>query len=106
MKYDKGLFIFRRDLRIYDNTTLIKASDMCKEIICCFIFTPAQVTSENKYKSENAVQFMIETLNDLNHELKKHDCELQTFFGTNTEVLNLIFKQNKIDGCFFTPLKI
>jgi len=101
MKYDKGLFIFRRDLRIYDNTTLIKASDMCKEIICCFIFTPAQVTSENKYKSENAIQFMIETLNDLKHELKKHDCELQTFFGTNTEVLNSIFKQNKIDGCFF-----
>ena len=43
MKYDRGLFIFHRDLRITDNIGLIAANIQCNEVISCFIFTPEQV---------------------------------------------------------------
>ena len=48
-KYEKGLFLFYRDLRNLDNPTLIELNRLCKSIITIFIFTPEQVTSENKF---------------------------------------------------------
>lgn len=61
-KVENGLFIFRRDLRIVDNKGLLEASRKCANVFTVFIFTPEQVTSANKFKSDNAVQFMIESL--------------------------------------------
>ena len=58
-KYNNGLFIFRRDLRIVDNIGLNLANKQCKRIYPIFIFTEEQVTDANPYKSDNAVQFMI-----------------------------------------------
>ena len=49
----KGLFIFHRDFRIYDNITLNEMVDKCEEVNCCFIFNPEQVTSKNDFKSDN-----------------------------------------------------
>ncbi len=63
--FENGLFIFRRDLRIQDNIGLNTAVEKCKNIYPVFIFTPEQVTDKNKYKSDNAIQFMIESLDDL-----------------------------------------
>ena len=64
-KYDKALFIFHRDLRIDDNTGLMAAQASAKTMIPCFIIDPAQVTKRNHYKSDNALQFMFESLLDL-----------------------------------------
>ena len=64
-KFENGLFIFRRDLRIIDNNGLNLLNEYCKNIYTIFIFTPEQVGSGNKYKSDNSVQFMIESLHDL-----------------------------------------
>ena len=61
MKYKKGLFIFRRDLRLIDNTTLMEASKECEKVYSIFIFTPEQI-NKNSYKSSNAIQFMITCL--------------------------------------------
>ena len=83
--FEKGLFIFRRDLRIHDNISLISLANECKQIICCFIFTPEQVSSSNKYKSDNAVQFMIESLIDLDQELKKKAPNFIVFMVINTK---------------------
>ena len=56
-----GLFIFRRDHRLNDNTSLKQLLNKCSKIYTIFIFTPEQV-EKNKYKSEHSVQFMIESL--------------------------------------------
>jgi len=61
----KTLFIFRRDLRTYDNTTLNKiiSKNPKMEIIPIFIFNKKQIEEkENKYYSKNAVQFLFESL--------------------------------------------
>lgn len=63
-KYGRSLFLFRRDLRIPDNTGLIEASSASETVVPAFIFDPRQA-SRNPYFSLNAFQFMIESLHDL-----------------------------------------
>lgn len=86
-KLENGLFIFRRDLRIVDNNGLNFLSELCNNIYTIFIFTPEQVGSGNKYKSDNAVQFMIESLEDLASEISKEGGKLHTFYGHNEKVI-------------------
>lgn len=86
-KMENGLFIFRRDLRIVDNNGLNFLSTLCNNIYTIFIFTPEQVGSGNKYKSDNAVQFMVESLIDLSSEIKKEGGHLYTFYGQNEKVI-------------------
>lgn len=105
--YNKSLFIFHRDLRLHDNTGLIAACAQSKTVIPCFIFTPQQVSDENAYKSNNALQFMIESLEDLGDQLHKEDGRLYLFHGTSEKVVADLIKHEKIDAVFsnkdYTP---
>jgi deoxyribodipyrimidine photo-lyase len=86
-KFENGLFIFRRDFRIIDNNGLNLLNERCKNIYTIFIFTPEQVGSGNKYKSDNSVQFMIESLQDLASQISKSGGHLYTFFGHNDKIV-------------------
>jgi deoxyribodipyrimidine photo-lyase len=86
-KMENGLFIFRRDLRIVDNNGLNFLSELCNNIYTIFIFTPEQVGSGNQYKSDNAVQFMVQGLQDLASEIHKEGGKLHTFYGHNEKVI-------------------
>jgi len=92
MVYENGLFIFRRDLRIVDNNALNMIQTQCKNIFTIFIFTPEQVTSSNSFKSDNAVQFMIESLEDLSKEIQQKGGHLYTFYGENTKIVRQCIK--------------
>ncbi len=109
-KFENGLFIFRRDLRIIDNKGLNLANDTCKNIFPVFIFTPEQVGSSNKYKSDNSVQFMIESLQDLSSQISKQGGKLLTFYGKNNKIISDCIDALKIDYiCFnrdITPYAI
>ena len=98
MKYT--LFIFRRDLRLEDNNGINYALENYENIIPIFIFTPEQVVN-NKFKSDNAIQFMVESLKNLNENLEKHKSKLRIFFGSNEDVLNNIIKNNEIENIVF-----
>ena len=39
----RSLFIFRRDLRVFDNTGLLEAARLADEVVVCFIFDEAIV---------------------------------------------------------------
>ena len=99
-KYEKGLFIFHRDLRIIDNIGLINASSQCKELFVCFIFTPDQVGKSNSYRCQNAIQFMIESLEELSQEIEKQGGELLIFYDKQTKVIEQFIDQN-IQAVFF-----
>jgi deoxyribodipyrimidine photo-lyase len=86
-KFENGLFVFRRDLRIIDNNGLNLLNERCKNIFTIFIFTPEQVGSGNKYKSDNSVQFMIESLQDLSNQISKAGGRLYTFYGHNDKIV-------------------
>lgn len=96
-KFENGLFIFRRDLRIVDNKGLNFLSELCKNIYTIFIFTPEQVGSGNKYKSDNAVQFMIESLQDVSSEIHKKGGKLYTFYGHNDKIVSECIKDFNIN---------
>jgi deoxyribodipyrimidine photo-lyase len=87
-----GIFIFRRDLRIFDNIGLHEMTKICKRIIPIFIFTPEQVTEKNKFRSKNAIQFMIESLDDLAGNLSIHKSGLYCFMGENVDVIQSVLK--------------
>lgn len=108
--HDIGLFIFRRDLRLKDNTGLIKALKECKTVIPCFIFDPAQVGESNTYRSMNAVQFMVESLEDLQEQLHACDAKLYLFYGASDAVLRALLNAVKINAVYcnsdYTPFSI
>lgn len=68
------LFIFRRDLRVVDNTAwkacildARRAGSPQQRVFPCFIFQEAQINpARNPYFSSNTVEFMIQSLHDLN----------------------------------------
>ena len=89
----KTLFIFRRDLRIHDNTTLnlVKNKYPKSEILPIFIFNKKQINeNENKYYSKNAAQFLFESLDELN---------FMNYYYTDNEIaiLDELYKKYKFD---------
>jgi len=100
-KYENGLFIFRRDFRVIDNVGLNLANSICKRIYPVFIFTPEQVTGANKFKSDNAVQFMIESLQDLSSQISKMGGHLMCFYGHNNSIVSNLIKELDINVVCF-----
>ena len=100
-----SIFIFRRDFRIKDNTAwnyMLENSN--NKIYPIFIFTPEQINI-NSYKSDNSVQFMIESLLELSKQIKLTFC-----YGHIEDVLNNIIKNNKIEAIYtntdYTPYSV
>ena len=89
----KTLFIFRRDLRIYDNTSLnmVKNKYPKSEILPIFIFNKKQIDENvNKYYSKNAAQFLFESLEEL---------DFMNYYYTDNEIsiLDDLYKKFKFD---------
>ena len=106
-KYNTSIFIFRKDFRLQDNTGLIAALQQSKTVIRIFIFTPEQVMN-NQYASNNCIQFMVESLAELDDELKhKVNSRLFYFFGRSNNVIKQILTDTIIDAIFvnrdYTP---
>ena len=101
MVYSSGLFIFHRDLRLTDNTGLLNACSQCKKVYCCFIFTPEQVGNQNAYKSKNAIQFMIESLEELTEEIHKRGGELILMYGKQLSSVKHLIEKLEINAVFF-----
>jgi deoxyribodipyrimidine photo-lyase len=101
MIFENGLFIFRRDLRIIDNNSLNIMNSKCKNIYTIFIFTPEQVSNSNKYKSYNAIQFMIESLENLYQEINNSGGKLYTFYGDNNKIISYLIERLNIDYLSF-----
>lgn len=105
-KFKKSLFIFKRDLRSYDNTGLNLALKESEKIITCFIFDPRQI-EKNEYKGSNSIQFLVESLEDLKKELDTKNGKLYFFYGKHEEVIEKFILKEKIDAVYtnrdFTP---
>lgn len=105
-RYPLALHIFRRDLRLHDNTALIEALKLSESVIPCFIFDKRQIEN-NDYKSDNAIQFMVHALNELNIELNKKNSKLYLFYGIAEEIVANLLNQLHIKALFinrdYTP---
>ncbi len=95
----RALFIFRRDLRLQDNRGLIAALKSAEEVILSFIFTPEQIEM-NPYRSDRCLQFMIESLEDLEADISKHKGKLYLFYGNPEEVVQKCIETLHVEGVF------
>ena len=91
-----SIFIFRRDLRERDNTALNEAYVYSENhnlrLMKIFIFTPEQI-EHNKYRSDAAVSFMVDSLNELS--------DVSYFHGTNDKVLKDLIDKFDVKAIFF-----
>src|SRR5579883_2751855 len=96
-KFRKSLFLFRRDLRLEDNTGLIFALKSSEVVIPAFIFTPEQI-ERNPFRSDHCLKFMIESLECLENQLKKKGGKLFLFKGKPEEVVRKCMRALDIDA--------
>ncbi|BCS90762.1 MAG: deoxyribodipyrimidine photo-lyase [Candidatus Micrarchaeota archaeon] len=105
----RSIFLFHRDLRLEDNSALIRALKESEEVLPLFIIDPRQV-EDNEYKSLYAIGFMIDSLIDLDNELKKHNSKLHVLKGIAEEILPKIAYELNIERVYFnedyTPFSI
>jgi deoxyribodipyrimidine photo-lyase len=85
------IFIHHCDLRIVDNTTLNMLEGLVQPI---FIFTSQQIVN-NEYKSDNAIQFMVQSLEELDEHYKSLGGKLQYYLGDTLEVLEQLLIEHK-----------
>lgn len=108
-KFQRALFIFRRDLRLEDNKGLLFALKQAKEVIPCFIFTPEQI-EHNPYFSNAGFQFMIESLEDLQDSLEKKGAKLHLFYGSPEKIVEECIEKLTIDAVIvnqdYTPYSL
>jgi deoxyribodipyrimidine photo-lyase len=88
------IFLFHRDLRLVDHYGLEAAAAAAKaskaQVLPVFIFTPEQVTEKNSLKSDNSVQFMLQSLKELATTLRQKHTRLVLLFGDNIKSLDVL----------------
>jgi len=92
------IHIFRRDYRLEDNTTLIESCKTHDIVLPIFIFTQKQIDkNKNPYRSDNSVQFLCYSLQDLDKQLQTKHSNLTVFYENNKEdeysILYTLIKQ-------------
>jgi deoxyribodipyrimidine photo-lyase len=97
-KHKKTLHIFRRDFRLVDNTALINACKQSEQVIPVFIFTYKQLR-DNKLKSNNCVQFMIESLDDLAKQLTVMGSRLRFYYGDEMQIIRSLLTKHPDITC-------
>jgi len=104
--YNKSLFIFRRDLRLQDNTALNEALRLSHQVLPCFIFDPRQIDA-HPYQSQHALHFMLQSIADLDQQLQAVGGKLTLYKGLPDQVIARALKQQAIEAVFinrdYTP---
>ncbi|MBN2053685.1 deoxyribodipyrimidine photo-lyase [bacterium] len=102
-----SLFLFRRDLRLADNTGLMEAHARSGRVLPCFILDDRQLGPANRYRGDNAVSFMARCLIELDGELRARGGYLHLFAGTAETVLERLLRELPVDAVFcnrdYTP---
>jgi len=96
--YDTTLFIFRRDLRLEDNSALIDALTNSERVIPCFIFDPRLLEQSRPHL--NAIRFLFFALQDLDAHLQQQGTQLHCLSGPVEIVLESILASNGLDAVF------
>ncbi|MBP9669645.1 MAG: deoxyribodipyrimidine photo-lyase [Candidatus Pacebacteria bacterium] len=100
-RYKRALFVFRRDIRLEDNTALNAACADADEVVCAFVLDDRQVSSVNPYAGEHLLQFMAESLVDVDAALVKKGSRLHVWCGTAEEVIPRVAAETACESVYF-----
>ncbi len=106
-RFKTSVFLFRRDLRLVDNTGLNEALLQSEKVIPVFLFDDRQVGKKNRYFGEPAYQFLLESLDDLDSALHKDSGQLTYLKGIGDKRLLSFIKKERVEAVFgnrdYTP---
>ncbi|PPC90382.1 MAG: deoxyribodipyrimidine photolyase [Methylobacter sp.] len=106
MIYQTALFLFRRDLRLEDNTALNAALKSSRQVVLGFVFDPRQI-EPHPYQSQSALVFMRQALAELVRQCGQQGHRLVFFDGLPEQVIEDLYAQHAIDAVFanrdYTP---
>lgn len=102
----RSIFVFRRDLRVYDNTALLAAMRASESVIPVFVLDSRQCRP-HQYFSINAVGFLIESLFELRQEIAEQGGQLVISEGVAEEIIPDLAKRFGASSVFvnkdYTP---
>lgn len=93
-----AIFWFRRDLRLFDHKVLHEALTECDSVSPIFIFDPAIL--DHLQKNDHRVQFIFDSLRDLNKSLESKQQSIQIFFGKPIAVFKQLIEENSIQRVY------
>ena len=97
------VFIFRRDLRIDDNTGFLQLLREARGVVCpIFIFNGRQIDADkNPYHSQNSVEFMFQSLASLEAELMSRlNLRLRYFYAPDGDEAAILRKLPGIEAIY------
>lgn len=104
--YKTALYIFRRDLRLHDNSALNAALNASQQVLPAFIFDPIQI-QPHPYQSKPGLHFMVQAIVDLQQQLNEQGANLALYHDTPEQVINKIAVEHQIQAIFlnrdYTP---
>jgi deoxyribodipyrimidine photo-lyase len=102
-----SIYIFQRALRLDDNLGLIECLHNSDNVYPIFCVDPRQATDKNLFLSPFALGFMLQSLQDLDNQLKKYDKKLCILYGEPHDVLKSLILKHKINNIYtnkdYTP---
>jgi deoxyribodipyrimidine photo-lyase len=98
--YHTAAFIFRRDYRLVDNHGLNAALNQSQRVIACFIADPQQIQA-HAYQSQPGLQFMLQSLVDLQQQLQTFDSQLAVYYASPEAAILQLFENQAIQAVFF-----
>ena len=103
MKTKRSIVWFKSDLRISDNETLVKAVKESDEIIPIYIIEDGdfeETSFGTKKTGSFRLQFLLESLSDLNEQLKSKGAGLLVFRGKTIEIISELIKKYDVSKIY------
>ncbi len=97
--FHHGLVWFRRDLRLFDHTALIRAYESCRQLSLIFIFDDNILDTLSP--DDHRLNFIWQSLNEIREELGRNADSMSVVKGRPEVILPEILADNPIDSVFF-----
>ena len=91
----RSLHIFRQDLRVQDNTSLLETAKQSKELLPVFIFD--RLVLDHFPDRDARLGFLVRTLQSLRKQLQEIWSDLYVFYGKSTEIVAHLLKTYEFD---------
>lgn len=103
-----SIYLFQRALRLDDNLGLIECLNNSDKVYPLFCVDPRQSTpTQNLFLSPFALGFMLQSLQDLDEQLKEHNSKLGILYGEPHIILKAFVQKHNIENIYlnkdYTP---
>lgn len=103
-----GVYLFTDDLRLHDNTALIKAASLCDQLICLYCANPADHRAGPfgfRAVGKHRWRFIRQSIAQLDENLRKHNQRLIMRLDSTVNTLATLIEKYQVDDIFVCRIK-